>query len=110
MSLQTIPVNSSPNQNFVTQVNVRGQAITLRLALAYNTMMGYWELSIRDAQGLPLVLNLPCVTGAYPAANLLQQLEYLGIGSCYIINAAGTADDYPGPTNLGTDFLLIWGD
>jgi hypothetical protein len=91
-------------------VNVKGNSITLNLALSYNTMMSYWEMTIRDAQQNPLVFNLPLLTGDYPDANLLQQFEYLGIGSAYIINASGSADDYPGPNNLGTDFMLIWGD
>jgi hypothetical protein len=110
MSLQVIPVDSSPNQSFGTQVNVGGQNISLNLQLSYNTMMAYWEMTIRDAQQNPLAFNIPLITGDYPGANLLQQFEYLGIGSAYILNATGSADDYPGPSNLGSDFLLIWGD
>jgi len=54
--------------------------------------------------------NIPLLTGDYPAGNLLKQYQYLQLGSIYIINASGVAMDHPDDTNLGTDFVLVWGD
>ena len=47
--------------------------------------------AVYDRNGNLLVDSVPMLTGYYPAANLLCQFVYLGIGSAYIINASGVA-------------------
>ena len=59
---------------------------------------GGWILEFYDQDELPILMNVPLVTGA----NLLDQYEYLGIpGLLYVITEG---DDYAVPTidNLGT--------
>jgi hypothetical protein len=109
MSLQLIPLDTSPNQNFKVTLAVDGNSLTLQLTIRFNSMAGYWVMTIQDASGNLLLDSIPMLTGEFPAANILGQFGYLRIGSAYIISN-GAAIDYPDATTLGTDFLLIWGD
>ena len=111
MSQQIIPLDSTPNQTFTTQVNVNGQNMSLKFDIRYNETAAYWVMTITDSpSGKILVDSLPMVTGVAPAGNLLGQYEYLGIGSAYLLNMTNSPMDYPDSTNLGTDFILAWGD
>ena len=110
MSLQQIPLDSSPNQTFAATLNVNDALLNLSLALSYNGMAGYWQMDVADAQGNLVLAGVPLITGSFPAANVLQQYGYLSIGSAYLINASADEQDYPGSSNLGTDYQLWWGD
>ncbi|HBC94305.1 MAG TPA: hypothetical protein DCZ10_15760 [Pelotomaculum sp.] len=105
MSYYTIPLTSDPSQNFTCTIPVDGRNITLRFRINYNDIAGYWWMSITDSSGALLIDSLPLLTGQ----NILGQYQYLGIGSAYLYNN-GSSEDNPDNTNLGTDFLLIWGD
>lgn len=133
MSLQVIPLSSAPNQSFTAQLNVDGSPLTLNITVRYNQMASYWVLSISDVNNNLLIDSVPMITGSYPAANLLEQQKYLGIGSWYIVNVSNLIPvqsssqgyglrgfgsgpyggdigmvnfDWPGDSNLGSDFQL----
>lgn len=137
MSLQQIPLTTSPNQQLTASLTVDGSPLTLNLGINYNEMAGYWLMSITDVNQNLLVASVPMICGSYPAANLLKQQRYLGIGSAYVVNVSNLVPsqggdtgygeggygagpyggdsgegglDYPNNTNLGTDFQLWWGD
>jgi hypothetical protein len=136
MSLQVIPLTNAPNQTLTVQLQVDGAPLTLNLTVNFNEMSGYWILSISDVNNNLLIDSIPMLCGNYPAANLLEQQRYLGIGSWFIINVANLSPngsdlgygegpygfgayggesgqgglDYPNSTNLGTDFQLWVGD
>jgi hypothetical protein len=81
--------------------------IKFNFFLRYNTEAGYWVLDIYDSSNTALVLGVNLVCGL----NLLEQYSHLKIGSAYIYKAdSSITDDYPSETNLGSKFLLIWGD
>lgn len=105
-----IPLTTAPNQSLVITPVVNGVPITLQLDLIYNEMAGYWSLSISNSIGTLLLSSLPLITGSYPAANILKQYGYLGIGSAYVINTSNSGYDYPNNYNLGSEFVLVWGD
>ena len=107
---QVVPLTSSPNQTLTVQLQVDGAPLTLQLGVWWNAMAGYWMMSISSASGVLLLDAVPMITGWYPSANLLAQYEYLQIGSAYIVNVGSTDSDYPGQTDLGTNFILIWDD
>lgn len=109
MSAQTVPLSSS-QQSITAQLQVDGSPLILGLAIRWSEMAGYWVLAIYDARGNLLIDSIPLVTGWYPAANLLAQYGYLHIGSAYILNLGVGNSDYPGNTDLGTGFILVWGD
>lgn len=107
---QIIPLTSAPQQTFAVQLQIDGGSISLNLELNWSEMAGYWVLSIFDATGNLLLDSIPLITGWYPAANILAQFAYLGIGSAFVINDGNSTSDYPGRNDLGTAFGLLWSD
>jgi len=105
-----VPVTSKPNQKLSITVPVSGKNVKLNLKLSYNTQAGYWWITISDANNNILIDSLPLLVGQPPANNLLEQYQYLGIGSMYLVNNGNSALDSPDKESLGTDFLLLWGD
>lgn len=111
MSIQRIPIDSSPNQSFQCTLNVDGANITLQFNVRYNETARYWQMTISDPATKEILLDsLPLVCGDFPSGNLLEQHAHLGTGSAYLLNVTNVAMDHPDDTNLGTDFALIWGD
>lgn len=111
MSAQVIPLTSQPNQSFQVALNVNGATLRLNLNISYNEMANYWIMQIQDSNGNILVDNIPLITGDFPAANILDPYQYLQIGSAYVINVSNSdINDYPNAIDLGTDFILVWGD
>jgi hypothetical protein len=107
---QIIPLSPSPNQSLTVQLQVDGAPLTLNLAFRWNYMAGYWVMTIFDSSGDLILDSIPLITGWYPAANLLAQYEYLRIGSAFILNDGNSDSDYPGQTDLGSAFSLLWDD
>lgn len=107
-----IPLDNSPDQSFLTTVSVDGNNLKLKLRLRFNTTSNYWVMSITDPKtGNLLIDNIPLLTGGYPAADLLGQYKYLGLGSAMIINAGNSSLDSPDENSFANgDFLLAWGD
>lgn len=110
MPAQLVPVTSDPNQAFSVTLSIDDAPVTLQLRIRFSEMAGYWTLTIKDASGVLLLDSVPMLAGAYPAANILGQFAYLGIGSAYVVNASGVEEDSPSSTNLGSDWVLVWDD
>ena len=111
MAIQQIPLTTQPNQTFEIPLDVNGTTIRLTLTIRYNEMANYWVMTVGDTNGNILVDNVPLITGTWPAANILDAYQYLGIGSAYVINASNASvNDYPNASSLGIDFVLIWSD
>jgi hypothetical protein len=111
MAAQIIPLTTTPNQTFTVAVNIDGTLKSLMLTFRYNSIAGYWVMTIQDAGSLDYIVDsVPLVVGQYPTGNILGQYAYLNIGSAYIWNINNSADDSPDDTNLGTDFVLLWYD
>jgi hypothetical protein len=106
MSLQLIPVSSSPNQTLQVAVDINGGVSQFFVYLTFNEIAGYWVMGISDSNQNPLLTDVPLVTGL----NLLRQYQYLNIGSVYVFNVTGVPVDSPNTNDLGTDFQLYWGD
>lgn len=111
MSYVVIPLTPDPDQQFNCTIPIDGKNVTLSLRLRYNTAANYWVMTIADPRtGVVILDSIPILTGKYPAADILGQYKYLGLGSACVIKAGDSSVDYPDSTNLGTDFLLVWGD
>lgn len=111
MSDQIIPLDAAPNQSFKVTVNVGARQVSLGVTLRYSEPAAYWVMTLVDEAGNLLLDSVPLVTGQFPAANILGQYQHLEIGSAYVVNASSVpAPDYPNNLDLGTDFLLAWGD
>lgn len=107
-----IPLTTEPNQSFKATIPVDGKNLELKLDIRFNTIAKYWTMTVTDALTDKILIDsLPLLTGQYPAANLLAQYSYLRIGSAVMVNTS-TVDisDEPNDKNLGTDYILVWGD
>lgn len=110
MSAQIIPLTSSPQQSLAVGLDVDGATLRLQLDIYFNEMAQCWYMDIADGQGNPLLASLPMITGDWPASNILAQYGYMKIGSCQVINVGQVSDDYPGQSELGSSFQLLWDD
>jgi hypothetical protein len=110
MADQVVPLSTQPVQTFQIPLNVAGEVIRLNLTIKYNEMAAYWTMDITDSNNNPVLASVPLITGTWPAANILAQYQYLGIGSAYVVNVGNNPLDYPNNASLGNDFILIWSD
>jgi hypothetical protein len=111
MTFNVVPLNSAPNQLFNITIPLANKNLRLSLNVRYNSEAEYWTLTITNSEtGIILIDSLPLVTGEYPSADLLQQFGYLNLGSMGVVKTKDILTDRPDDSNLGTDFLLLWGD
>jgi len=111
INLQQVYITSDPNQSFRCVLTVDGNNITLGFQIRWNSIANYWMMTLIDINtGNYIVDAIPLTTGVLPTPNLLQPYGYLGIGSCFIIDVSGIGNDYPNSSNLGTDYIMLWGD
>lgn len=111
MTYARIPLTTAPNQTLNCKVTVGGKNISLRLFLRYLDVYEYWVMDIIDqTTGVAILTALPLVPGNYPAANILDSYEYLGLGNAYLLKASDTSQEYPDNTTLGNIWVLAWGD
>jgi hypothetical protein len=115
--MQILPLTNDPNQTFEATLNVDNHNVTYDFNLRFNEIANYWVMTIKDPTTNSIILDsIPLVTGDYPAANLLKQYAYLGIGSMWLINISNVPAiveqkiNYPNNIDLGVDFKLIWDD
>lgn len=111
MAWYEIPLDTTPDQQFNVTVQVGEENVSLILHLRYNTEGDFWHMDITNAETEEmLIAHVPLLTGEYPAADILEQFEYIGIGSVIILKMTDAAEgDFPNLDNLGTDYVLYWG-
>lgn len=107
-----IPLTTDPNQTFQSTIPIDGDNRTLSFGLRYNAVAGYWTLSITDPYTRKMLIDsLPILIGEFPAANILEQYSYLGIGSATIVKVGPVPENVnPDDKTLGTNYVLVWGD
>ena len=107
-----IPLTTEPNQHFTSTIFVDGKNIPLGFDIKYNVSARRWYMTISSADtSETLVDSVPLITGVYPSANLLQQYEYLNIGSCCVVKMDSDIPyENPDDETLGSGFWLIWHD
>lgn len=107
-----IPLSTAPNQTFNCTVPIDGKNRPLSFKLRYNSVAKYWNLTVIDARTKATLIDaLPIMVGEYPAANLLEQYDYLDLGSAVVVKEGNqNRAENPDDTNLGTEYYLVWGD
>lgn len=111
MAYRILPLVTGANQSFTCTLPIDGKNITLTFTITYNGIGGYWFMTITDPKTKETILDgVPLLPGEYPAADILGQYSYLGIGSAVVLPTSSIASDTPDDTNLGSDFVLVWGD
>lgn len=111
MAWYEIPLDPTLDQEFNVTVEVGEENVDLLLHLRYNTEGDFWRMDISDGNSQEmLICNVPMLTGEYPAADILEQFEYVGIGQAIVLKVSdAAAGDFPNIENLGTDYILVWG-
>jgi len=111
MATKAIPLVPGTNQSLTCTLPIDSKNITLGFTFTYNGVAEYWFMSVTDVKTNTLLLDsVPLLTGLYPAADLLGQYTYLGIGSAVIVPVSSMTEGNPGLSNLGSDFVLVWTD
>lgn len=106
-----IPLTTEPNQQMYVKIPIDNKNISFLLTVRYNSIGEYWNIDINNDKGETILSGLPLLASEYPAANVLEQYSYLQIGSMYVIKINDSIKkENPDITNLGTDFILVWGD
>ncbi|MBX4259730.1 hypothetical protein KTC96_24710 (plasmid) [Clostridium estertheticum] len=102
-----VPLTPSPNQSFTCIIPIDSKSITFNFFLRYNTQAECWIMQLSDSKQTIIIDSIPLLCGT----NLLAQYSYMKIGSAYIVKVDTTlASDKPDDINLGTNFILVWGD
>jgi hypothetical protein len=110
--MYVIPLTTRPNQTFNCTIPIDGDNRPLSFQLRYNAVAKYWNLTVIDALTKKTLIDaLALMVGEYPAANLLEQFSYMGLGSATIVRE-GEIPTYENPDDktLGTEYYLVWGD
>ena len=107
-----VPLSNSPNQTFNIVVPVDGENRTFKFDLWYNEVAEYWLITATDTKtNTKLFDNLPLLTSYGEFFNILTQLTYKKIGTAGVLpNSADFKKSMPNDKNLGTEYVLIWGD
>lgn len=111
MAWHDIPIDPGQDQRFGITVEVGEENIALILHLRYNTEGDFWRMDVTNAVTEEMLIsNVPLLTGEYPAADILEQFEYIGIGSAIVLKMTDDAEgDFPNLKNIDTDYVLFWG-
>lgn len=104
--ISIIPITSKPNNTFSCKIPVDSANLTLVFKTHYNEVAGYWIVSVSKGDGTELIHNLPML----PAQNILEQFSYMEIGAACILSSRQVAEQWPNADNLGSEWLLVWGD
>jgi hypothetical protein len=109
---QILPLDSSPNQTFTSTLMIDGNNVTMRFELSFNEVAGYWVMNmINPTTGEYILASVPLLPSPMGTLwNILGQFAHLGLGSLYLVNVSNNDDATPSESNLGTDFVLVWGD
>lgn len=97
-------LKSTPNQTIIYSIPGENKNISLGVLLSFNTQAKYWTMSLSDpVTGNSIVTGIPLLCGH----DLLEQYQYLNIGSVVLVNQTGDQITQPDGKNL-QNFFLIW--
>ncbi|HCW79877.1 MAG TPA: hypothetical protein DG942_02085 [Ruminococcaceae bacterium] len=99
-----IALTNLPNQTYSLEIPGDNHNITFIITQSWNEQAGYWTISIYNQESEPLVLGIPLLCGH----DLLEQYQYLKIGSLYLINIGDPTIENPDANNIGQNFKLLW--
>lgn len=93
-----------PTQPESQEFDISLAGVTYHLVITWCPPSNCWILSVEDAQRNPLANGLPLITGA----DLLDQLEYLGLGGALVVQSDFDPDAVPTYDNLGSTGHLFF--
>lgn len=92
MTPYEIPLTSKAEQFFITL-----NGVAYSFLVTWNEVSSCWVLDISLADGTPLLLSVPLVTGT----DLLGQYEYLGFGGSLYVQSDADLNRVPQYDELG---------
>lgn len=115
MTLSVLPVNSDQNQTFEVSLPIDSKNRRLKFFFSWNPVGQYWQFDLFDQNngGAQVLSNMPIYAIDYPYNNIILTYEYKEVGSLYLVNVGDSAsedNDRPHIDNLGTDWVMVWGD
>ena len=112
MVLSVLPVNSSQNQTFEASLPIDDKNRRFKFFFSWNPIGQYWQFNLYDQNkdGIQVLNNMPIFSIDYPYNNIILIYEYKEIGSLYLVNIGNASGDRPSISNLGTDWIMVWGD
>lgn len=107
-----VPLSTYPNQTFNIVIPVDGVNRSFKFDLWYNEVAEYWLLTVTDLKSQEVLFrNIPLLTSMNKMLNILNQLNYKEIGMAAVLpRVIEFSKSAPDDKNLGTDYVLIWGD
>lgn len=95
-----------PLQNAPISFNIVLAGVQYNITTKWNDQQdGGWAIDIEDLNNVPIVCNVPLITGA----DCLSGLEYLGIGGqLWVLTSGSSVLDVPTFDNLGIDSNLYF--
>lgn len=106
MSWARIPLSNTAFSAQTFKLTLGERNINILLKLRYHDLYSLWVMDIIDnGSGKELALGVPLVAGV----DLLGQLQYLDIGSAYVVAVEPTDLQQPDNTTLGSTWVLLWG-
>lgn len=111
MPWNIIPLDDYPDKESRITVEVGTENIPLILHFLYNTEGEFWRMDVSDGNTGDLLLgSVPLLPGEAPAANILRQFEYLGLGMVVVLPLTDAAvHDHPELEDFISDYALVWG-
>ena len=107
MALQVLDFRNIANQRINTTVEIDNKLVELEIYLRFNRMAGYWFADITDKSKKEVVLaSMPIL----PYQNMLEQYQYLKIGSTAVIGISNLSFDDLTYEYFSSDFKWYWGN
>jgi hypothetical protein len=103
--LSIVPMQAIPNRRFTAIIPIDEQNIELQFTMQYNEISEMWYVDVEQG-GRMLISAYPLI----PAQNILEQFEYLSIGSACIVPRTDITKQFPDINTLKNEWVVIWGD
>lgn len=112
MTFSILPVDNEPNQTFECSLPIDSNNRRLKFFFSWNVIGEYWQFDLYDQNndGAQLLSNQVICPIEAPYNNILWSYTYKEIGSLYLVNISDADGERLSLKNLGSDWLLIWGD
>lgn len=109
--MHKIPLTNNPNQTFRVTVPLGDENKDVTVRLNFNEEANYWLMSLSDSvTEQSIFVNLPLLSSRYYYCNMITQLDYMNIGSIYIIPIELSNNSAPDSFDLGTKYIMVWGE
>lgn len=111
--MYNIPVGNFPNQTFHCTIPVNGENKDFTFFLEYNSVAGYWSMTLSDTITEQVIFSQLPMLVSYGQfwINMTYQLAYKEFGEICIISLdRNDKNSMPNADDLGTKFILCWGD